>query len=185
MVKFFYFALMLSIIPLTSLAACQRTGDKAAWDIVWPSPDSVAYKHLGKNLTTILFTSTKVECYQLEYKERPSSDDIEVETCIVRGKQLDKLTREQLAVLRFLLFTPSESYQEDSIRVRSPYAPVLEFVFYHKKLKQNAQVILSPNDMTWTVIFDDKRQFNYNFTNKEAVLRFCEYFLSKVTTHNE
>ena len=126
--------------------------------------------------------STKWDKTQ-KYKEKPAKGDVEVEHSIVRGKSLGLLNIEQRAVLRYTLFVPAESYQKDSIRVRAPYNPVLEFVFYHKKMQQEAHVIMSPNDFSWTVFYDDKRQFKFNFANKETVVRFCKLILdSKNTT---
>lgn len=136
----------------------------------WLTPDSASYSQLGKNLSNILFSPTKVECYHLVFNDSITGNDVQVERNIARGSLITTLDKSQIALLQFALFKPAESYQQDSIAVRAPYDPQLVFVFTKKK--EQAQVIVSPNDMTWTVIYDDKRQFNYNFANKETLLRF-------------
>lgn len=179
MKKFVNFILMMAAVSFTSLAACTVPNDTvpSKKKEAWLRPDSLAYNQLGRNLSTILFSSTKVECFSLDYKEKLEESDVEVEQCFVRGESLGFLNAEQLAVLRYILIAPKESYQKDSIRVRAPYAPAMEFVFHHKKMKQDAQIVLSPNDFTWTLFYDDKRQFHFNFTNKEAVVRFYQSLL--------
>ena len=178
--KVFISLFMLATIPIAACAGCSTLlGDKESpsKSVSWLQPDSLAYSQLGKNLYTILFSSNKVECFQLNYCDNPKKEDVVVEENIVRGKSLGVLSADQLAILRFVLFSPAGSYRNDSIRVRAPYDPILEFVFKHKKMKQSASVIISLSDLTWTVLYDDKRQFNYNFTNKETILRFCSLFL--------
>lgn len=164
-----------------SFAACTANKEKQHSGVnkkVWLKPDSAVYSQLGKNLSTILFSGSKVECYSLKYVEQVKEKDFEVESNLVRDSLLATLNDSQKDVLRFIMFMPLESYQNDSLRVRAPYSPILEFDFYHKKMKQHAHVVISLNDMTWTVVYDDKKQFNYNYANKAAVARFCEYFLS-------
>lgn len=143
----------------------------------WLTPDSASYSQLGKNLSSILFSPTKVQCYHLVYNDSITGNDVQVERNIARASLIATLDKSQIALLQFTLFKPAESYQQDSIAVRAPYDPQLEFVFTKKK--EEAHVIVSPNDMTWTVIYDDKRQFNYNFANKETLLRFFELFNKK------
>lgn len=171
---------MMTVLSTFSFATCSAINDKQPpkqEKQEWLKPDSASYSQLGKNLTTILFSAQKVECYSLKFSDKKGADDIEIEKNIIRDSLLAILNADQKAVLRYILLSPAQSYQDDTIRVRAPYSPVLEFVFYHKKMKQQAHVIMSLNDMTWTVIYDDKRQFNYNYTNKDAVTRFCKYFL--------
>ncbi len=179
MKKIVNFILMMATVSFTSLAACTVSNDTVPIQKkgAWLRPDSLAYSQLGRNLSTILFSSSKVECYPLIYKEKPEEGDVEVEKHFVRGESLGFLKADQLAVMRYILIAPAESYQKDSIRVRAPYAPAMEFVFHHKKMKQDAQIVLSPNDFTWTLFYDDKRQFHFNFTNKEAVVRFYQSML--------
>ena len=58
----------------------------------------------------------------------------------------------------------------------SPYMPILEFEFANKKEK--AHVVISLSDMTWTVFYDDKKQFNFTYANEELLAQFCNYYVS-------
>lgn len=175
-------AVIFAFLPMFAFASCATETSKKNTKAenakeTWLKPDSVTYSHLGKNLTNILFSPSKVECYRLEYNDSITSNDIEVERNIARGERIATLDKSQIAFLQFALIKPSESYQLDSYAVRAPYNPQIEFVF--KKKKEEAQVIISPNNLSWTVVYDDKRQFNYNFANKEALIRFFMYFINK------
>ena len=142
----------------------------------WLLPDSAAYNKLGKRLATILFAPQKVKCYQLIGKEKVEESDIEIEQNFVRDTLLATLKSEEIAVLQYALLKPAKSYEKDSIMVMSPYMPILEFEFTKKKEK--AHVVVSLSDMTWTVFYDDKKQFNYNYANKELFAQFCNFYLS-------
>ena len=65
----------------------------------------------------------------------------------------------------------------DSVVVRSPYMPQLEFEF--SKKKQVAHVLLSTSDFSWTVVYDGKKQFNYNYKDNGTIERFCEMIMKK------
>lgn len=171
----FLTTVIFAFLPVFAFGSCaQEAGDKGIKaekvEETWLVPDSASYSKLGKKLTSILFTPTKVQCYHLVYNDSITCNDVQVERNIARGSLIATLDKSQIALLQFALFKPAESYQQDSVTVRAPYNPLLEFVFTKKK--EEAHVIVSTNDMTWTVIYDDKRQFNYNFANKETLLRF-------------
>lgn len=174
-----------TFLPLLAFASCapednkkDTTETKIKMDEeTWLTPDSASYAKLGEKLAKILFSPTKVKCYRLLFNDSITADDIQVERNIVRGPLVETLNRKQIALMQFALMKPAESYLMDSVAVRAPYDPVLEFVFSRRNEK--AQVIVSPNNLTWTVIYDNKRQFNYNFANKETLIRFFNYFINK------
>ena len=178
-------AVAFAILPMLAFASCasedaqkdSKENKAKKTETTWLTPDSVSYSQLGKNLTNILLSPNKVECYQLLYNDSITANEVQVERNIMRGPLVATLDKAQIALLQFALIKPAESYQEDSLAIRAPYDPVLEFVFTKKK--EQAQVIVSPNNLTWTVIYDDKRQFNFNFANKETLLRFFALFLKK------
>lgn len=169
------------IMAFLSLNACASGGKKQSEKPIcaeWLFPDSSAYSKLGKRLTAILFSPQKVNCYYLVGKEKIGKDDVEIETNFVRDTLLAKLTNGEIAVLQYSLLKPSKSYEKkDSVIVMSPYMPILEFEFVNKKEK--AHVVMSLSDMTWTIIFDDKKQFNFPYANVELVSQFCNYYVSK------
>lgn len=143
----------------------------------WLMPDSVVYNTLGKRLATVLFSPQSVKCYYLVGKEKVEKEEVEIEPHFVRDTLLATLKPTEIAVLQYTLIKPAESYLQDSLKVMSPYMPILEFEFTQKKEK--AHVVVSLSDLTWTVIYDDKRQFNFNYTNRGLINQFCMFYVSK------
>lgn len=142
----------------------------------WKQPDSEAYNKLGKRLATLLFSPKSVKCYHLIGKESVAKDDVEIEKNFVRDTLLATLKSDEITVLQYALLKPAKSYKNDSIKVMSPYMPILEFEFTNKKEK--AHVVISLSDMTWTVFYDDKKQFNFTYANEELLAQFCNYYVS-------
>ncbi len=173
------FFIPLSLVLCLCFGACADCPAKTEGKAVcagWLMPDSAACSVLGDRLTGILFAPQKVKCYHLIGKETIDKDDVEIERNFVRDSLLTTLSKEEIAVLQYALIKPAKSYQTDSILVESPYGPELEFEFTKKK--ETAHVVVSLSDMTWAVVYDGKHQFRYNYTDKEFIARFCEYYLS-------
>lgn len=172
------FLILVLSLAVTGIMSCQAKGAKSEQMEKMIVPDSSVYKTLGKTLSEVLFSPTKVNVYTLKGVENVGKDDVEVEDHFVRGSLLTTLSAKQVAILQYLLLCNEENYKNDSIQIRAPYLPQLEFEFVKKK-SAPAHVILSPNDRTWTVVFDDKKQFNWNYAQKELVTRFCNFFLEQ------
>ena len=175
------FILVLGIALCLGVSACAWSPKKGKVEKTicaeWLMPDSAAYNKLGKRLATILFSPQSVKCYHLLGKENVEKGEFSVEQNFVRDTLLATFSSEEIAVLQYLLLKQAENYESDSVRVMSPYIPILEFEFIKKKEK--AHVIISLSDMTWTVVYDDKRQFNYNYTNEELISQFCDFYIKK------
>jgi len=179
-VKFLIMAI--SLLQVFSLTSCSATPSKKVVPknkprVVTLRPDSVAYSFLGKTMSDALFTPDKVNCYSLIPKETTTPDDVVIEPHFVRDTLIAKLDAKAIGVIQFLLLSNKENYKEDSLKVKSPYYPVLEFEFIKKKVI--VHVLVSMSDYSWTVVYDDKKQFNWNFSDKDAVIRFCELFTKK------
>lgn len=169
--------LMVALI-VTGMTSCNAKTPKGGQLDSMFTPDSTVYKSLGKSLSEILFSPTKVRVYSLKGVENVGQNDVEIEDHFVRDTLITTLDARQLAVLQYLLLAHDENYKKDSMQIRAPYLPQLEFEFTKKK-GQTAHVVVSVNDRTWTVIYDDKVQFNWNYANKDLVARFCNYFIEK------
>lgn len=142
----------------------------------WIHPDSVAYQSLGRRLTDIFVNAKTVKVYSLMPKETTTPDDYVVETPFVREKLIGKLTKDQQTVLCYNLISNGANYHNDStLIVMSPYYPVIEFEFTKKK--EVAHVIISLSDYSWSVKYDDKIQFHYNYASGTFIKRFCNFFL--------
>lgn len=140
------------------------------------APDSAAYACLGKTLADVLFSPKKVKCYHVVAKDNVDKDkDIEIHSHFVRDTLIAELDTKLVGILQHELLSYGENYKKDSIRVRSPYAPQIVFVF--EKKKSVAYVLVSLSDFSWSVVFDDKLQFNWNYEDKKAIRRFCEMFI--------
>ena len=134
-------------------------------------PDSNTYTILGKTMTDILFSPSKVTCYAVKGKAQVDKTDFELEPHYVRDSLIAKLTPSQVALFQFLVLSDKSNYSQDSIKVRSPYVPHLELCF--EKKKQQVHVLISQSDFSWTICYDDKKQGNWNYAEKRLVRRFC------------
>lgn len=144
----------------------------------WIHPDKVAYQALGRRLTDVLINAKTIKVYSLTPKEQINPDDIELDAHFVRDSLLGTLTKEQATVLAYNLISNGANYHKDTtLIVMSPYCPVIEFEF--KKKKEVAHILVSFSNYTWTVKFDDKIQFNYNYASGTFIKRFCDYFLNE------
>lgn len=180
--KRFVLVFMASFLCLCGMAACDFFSERKAKEIPvcndWIHPDSIAYRILGKRLTDVLINAKTVNVYSLNYKDTVNSDDVEIEPHFVRESLLGTLTRDQATVLKYTLIANGANYHRDStFIVMSPYCPVIEFEFARKK--EIAHVIVSLSNYTWTVKYDGKLQFNYNYASGTFVKRFCDYFFKK------
>lgn len=175
------FILILGLALCLGVSACAWNPKKGKVEkpicAEWLMPDSTAYNKLGKRLTTILFAPQTVKCYHLIGKEKIENGELAFEQNFVRDSLLATFSSNETSVLQYILLKQGENYESDTVRVMSPYLPILEFEFTKKKDK--AHVIISLSDLTWTVIYDDKRQFNYNYSNEELIAQFCDFYLSK------
>lgn len=140
-------------------------------------PDSAMCARLGNTVADVLFNPTKIVCYSLTGKAEVEKEDVEIESHYVRDSEIGVLSSKMLPVLPFILTTDEANYSRDSIQVKSPYMPQLEFEFIKKNVQ--AHVLISLSDYSWTLIYDGKKQFNYNYQNKRAITRFCDMIIKQ------
>ncbi|MCD8295975.1 MAG: hypothetical protein LUC88_00215 [Prevotella sp.] len=173
-VKFlFLLGIFNSIICLSACANVSKN------DIVYDiQPDSAVYATLGKTMTEVLLSPQKVTCYTIKGKQQVDEGDYELEPHYVRDSYIAKLNAKQIGILQFELISDEQNYSIDSVRVRSPYAPAVEFCF--EKKKTQVHVIISLSNFTWTIFYDDKRQGNWNYSDKRFMERYCYMILGEV-----
>lgn len=175
------FLLTMVILPTLSVASCgmkegKKQGNKTIAREIQINPDSSAYANLGKTMTDVLFSPKKVKCYHISYKEKVDKNmDFEIQSHFVRDTLITVLDEKLTGIIQYELLSNGLNYRKDSVRVRSPYNPELEFVF--EKKKTCVHVLISPSDYSWSVIYDDKLQFNWNYDDKKSIKRFCDLFL--------
>lgn len=176
--------LLIGVALCFGLTACAWGPKKVKADkpicAEWLMPDATVMEKLGNRLATILFAPQTVKCYSLVGKEKVEEGEIEIEPNFVQDSLLATFGPKEMAVLQYALLKPSKSYENDSIKVMSPYVPAITFEFKRKNDKAN--VVISLSDMTWTVVYDGKTQFNYNYANKELIHEFCKYFINNNKT---
>lgn len=166
--------LLAMLIPsVFCMASCGDFGKKP--EIGPIQPDSAVYAMLGKTMSEVLFNPGSVTCYTLKGKAEVDPSEFQVEPHWVRDSLVGKLSPQMVGVLQFALVANRENYTNDSIRVKAPYVPILEFEF--KKKKNVVHVLVSVSDRTWTIMYDDKRQIHFNYHDCELIDRFCEMFL--------
>ena len=169
--------LLSSLCSVSSFASCNG-GVKDKVSVYAIQPDSAVYYNLGKTMSDVLFSPSKVTCYTVKGKSVVAKEDYELEPHCIRDSLVSKLSVSQINMLQFILLSDKENYKEDSVKVRSPYVPCVEFCFEKKKM-QPVHVIISLSDFSWTIVFDDKRQCNWNYDNKHLVERYCKLILGE------
>lgn len=164
--------MLFSALTISCFAAKEQKMKKESKPAVYAiQPDSNTYTILGKTMTDILFSPSKVTCYAVKGKAQVDKTDFELEPHYVRDSLIAKLTPSQVALFQFLVLSDKSNYSQDSIKVRSPYVPHLELCF--EKKKQQVHVLISLSDFSWTICYDDKKQGNWNYAEKRLVGRFC------------
>lgn len=170
--KNYLFFVLFSVLTISCFAAKEQKIKKESKPAVYAiQPDSNTYTILGKTMTDILFSPSKVTCYAVKGKAQVDKTDFELEPHYVRDSLIAKLTPSQVALFQFLVLSDKSNYSQDSIKVRSPYVPHLELCF--EKKKQQVHVLISQSDFSWTICYDDKKQGNWNYAEKRLVRRFC------------
>lgn len=170
--KNYLFFVLFSVLTISCFAAKEQKMKKESKPAVYAiQPDSNTYTILGKTMTDILFSPSKVTCYAVKGKAQVDKTDFELEPHYVRDSLIAKLTLSQVALFQFLVLSDKSNYSQDSIKVRSPYVPHLELCF--EKKKQQVHVLISQSDFSWTICYDDKKQGNWNYAEKRLVRRFC------------
>ena len=170
--KNYLFFVLFSVLTISCFAAKEQKMKKESKPAVYAiQPDSNTYTILGKTMTDILFSPSKVTCYAVKGKAQVDKTDFELEPHYVRDSLIAKLTPSQVALFQFWVLSDKSSYSQDSIKVRSPYVPHLELCF--EKKKQQVHVLISQSDFSWTICYDDKKQGNWNYAEKRLVRRFC------------
>ena len=170
--KNYLFFVLFSVLTISCFAAKEQKMKKESKPAVYAiQPDSNTYTILGKTMTDILFSPSKVTCYAVKGKAQVDKTDFELEPHYVRDSLIAKLTPSQVALFQFLVLSDKSNYSQDSIKVRSPYVPHLELCF--EKKKQQVHVLISQSDFSWTICYDDKKQGNWNYAEKRLVRGFC------------
>ena len=170
--KNYLFFVLFSVLTISCFAAKEQKMKKESKPAVYAiQPDSNTYTILGKTMTDILFSPSKVTCYAVKGKAQVDKTDFELEPHYVRDSLIAKLTPSQVALFQFLVLSDKSNYSQDCIKVRSPYVPHLELCF--EKKKQQVHVLISQSDFSWTICYDDKKQGNWNYAEKRLVRRFC------------
>ena len=166
--------LLVMLFPsVLCMASCSEFGRKSPISSI--QPDSAVYAMLGKTMSEVLFNPSSVTCYTLKGKAEVDQKEFQVEPHWVRDSLVGKVSPELYGILQFALIANSENYRDDTLRIKAPYIPVLEFEFKQKKTE--VHVLISTSDQTWTIMYDDKRQIHFNYHDYELIDRFCEMFL--------
>lgn len=161
---------------ITSFASCNGAKGKTGNHVI--RPDSSVCHTLGKTMSEVLFSPSKVTCYTIIGKSAVDKDDFVLEPHYVRDSLVTKLNVSQISILQFNLLADEDNYKEDTMKVRSPYVPYVEFCFEKKKMEK-VHVVISLSDFSWTIIFDDKIQGNWNYADKRLMDRLCRMILGE------
>lgn len=169
---------LLLLVMLFSSVYCMASGEDGGGRSASAKsiqPDSTVYAILGQTISDVLFNPNKVTCYTLKGKEEIEPGDFQVEPHWVRDRFVGRLSPQMMGVLQFSLIANSENYKNDTIRIKAPYFPVLEFEF--QKKRNIVHVLISTLDHTWTIVYDGERQIHFNYHDCELIGRFCDLFV--------
>lgn len=171
--------IVIALMALIGFSACAEPTAKATKyncpELI--KPDGKITSVLGNRLTDIIFSPKSVSCFYITPVDSIRKGDVELEPNIVKKEKLSQLSKEEIAVLQYVLLSDSNSYKNDSIVVLSPYIPCLDFEF--EKKKETAHVLISLSDFSWSIVYDGKKQFNHNYHSNE-IERLCAFYLSKL-----
>ena len=170
--------MLIALFMNFSFMACAGTPKQKIAKNDWNQPDSVIASQLGTSLKEVLFSPKKVNCYHLLQKQNIAENEIQPVKSYVRDTLLTAFSKEQTAVLQYLLLDNEKSYSEDIISIEAPYRPVLEFEFIGAK-NRKASVVVSLSDHSWGIMYDGKEQFKYNYADVRLFEKFCNYFIKK------
>lgn len=140
-------------------------------------PDSTMIANLGTSVADLLFNPTTVTCYTIKGKVKTEENDFVLEPHFVKDSIVGVLSDNMVAILNFSLIADGENYHNDSILVKSPYMPQLGFEYANKTITAN--VLISFSDLSWTLIFDGKKQFNYNYFDTRALEKIYNALIKK------
>lgn len=174
--RLLFFLTMAGMLVSTSIS-CMAFPPKGKQVSATFVPDSAMCARLGNTVADVLFNPSKIVCYRVKGKTEVGKDDYVLEPHYVRDTEIGTLSSKLLPVLPFILTTDEASYSRDTILVRSPYMPQLEFEFFKKNV--TAHVLISLSDYSWTLVYDGKKQFNYNYQDKRAIARFCDMIMKQ------
>ena len=155
------------------LASGEDYGKKAPAKSI--QPDSTACAMLGQTLSDVLFSPNRVTCYTLKGKGEIEPGDFQVEPHWVRNNLVGRLSPQMVGILQFVLVANGENYKNDTLRIKAPYFPILEFEF--QKKKDIVHVLISTLDHTWTIVYNGERQIHYNYHDCQLIERFCNLFV--------
>ena len=174
--------LLVMLLPgVFCMASCGDFGKKPEIGLV--QPDSAVYAMLGKTMSEVLFNPGSVTCYTLKGKVEVDPSEFQVEPHWVRDSLIGKLSPETYGILQFVLVSNNENYKNDTLCIKAPYIPVLEFEF--KQKKNVVHVLISTSDRTWTIMYDEKRQIHFNYHDCDVIERFCRMVLESDKLNNK
>lgn len=177
--KIHFILIVFSALAISCFAAKEQKTKKESKAVTYAvQPDSSVYSTLGKTMIDILFSPNKVTCYAIKGKAQVDDEDYELEPHYVRDSLITRLSTSQINMLQFFILSDKNNYMQDSVKVRSPYVPSLEFCF--EKKKQQVHVLVSRSDFSWTIFYDDKKQGNWNYHEKRIVGRYCKMICNSV-----
>ena len=165
--------LLLLFSSVFSMASVEECGNNSLPISI--HPDSTVCAMLGPTLSDVLFNSHKVTCYTLKGKRDVDLGEFQVESHWVRDSLIGRLSPQMIGVLQFALVANGENYKDDSLRIKAPYAPMLEFEF--QKKKEVVHVLVSTSDHTWTIMYEGERWLNFNYHDCELLKRFFDMFV--------
>lgn len=168
--------LLLLVMLFTSvlcLASGESYGKKTP--AISIQPDSTVLAMLGQTVSDVLFNPNRVTCYILKGKSEVEPGDYQVEPHWVRDSLVGRLSPQMIGVLQFVLFANSENYKDDTLLIKAPYFPFVEFEF--QKKKNVVHVLISTSDHTWTIVYNGERQINFNYHDCGLIERFCNLFV--------
>ena len=168
--KTYTIILTMMLIPLLGFASCNTKAETVP--VVKITPDSTIKKNIGDTVTDVLFSPKTVTLYQSKNRKKKNDKEVEIANGFVRDTLIRILKPEQTAILQFLLLSDSQNYKIDSVKIKSPYVPLYEFVFVKKK--ETVQILVSFSDNYWEIRGNNKTICKYNYVCKDQLGRFID-----------
>lgn len=171
------------LVMLCTGCGCFKSVKPTADSAEWMLSDSVVVNRLGREIFDIIFFPDSVNGYGVAYNDTLAGTNYQIFDRYIRITAPMRLDAVQTGVVQFLLPANADNYCDDTLKVQSPYIPVMEFAF-SKKGSSPASIIISPSNFSWQIVQNGKVISSYTYNDAESINRLYE-LLKRKESHNE
>lgn len=167
--------IMIMLVIMGLLTACSESSVAQKSNVVltkekhFIQPDSLVVQCLGESVCNVLFSPSKVVCYQVEPTFGGGSDSTKV-FLEARRMKIAQIDQSKYTILQFLI-ADSTNYDFSLEEPKCFFSPYFVFTFSNRK--ESVTVYMSFNCKKWAFENNGEvKMFKYNCQG--SLLRFCK-----------